>query len=98
MKNDSIWIPVTAAFPEQHVRVLVVCFNPQNHHERHVSICSYWGQDKQTGRHIWSGGKHVSYWTELPEIPEETDEERELREKITLETLRNMYRRDRKIQ
>lgn len=91
MRYDSIWTPVTTAFPEQHRRVLVVCFNPQNHSDRHVAICEYWGQDKQTGRHIWSGGKHVSYWAEIPEMPEESDAEREHREKVTIDTLRKMY-------
>lgn len=90
MQTNKFWIPTTMSLPRQHSRVLVVCFNPANHMDRHISIAEYWGQDKQTGRHIWSGNKHVSYWADLPEIPEETPSEKKYREDITLKTLREM--------
>jgi hypothetical protein len=64
--NDT-WIPVTSFLPHEYERVLVVCYNLQNHHDVHVSIATYWG--KRNGQPLWSGKKKVSHWMPLPELP-----------------------------
>ena len=61
------WIPVTECLPKEHERVLVVCYNLQNHTDVHVSIANYWG--RKNGCPMWSGKKRVSHWHPLPELP-----------------------------
>ena len=74
MTVDDIWISVNNMLPRQHERVLVVCYNTQNHMDRHVSISTFYGVDRETGRYMWSGNKHVSHWADIPEMPPETND------------------------
>ena len=60
------WISVEEALPKTHQQVLVVCTNPQNHMQRHVSLCTFNGR----GPRMWSGWKTVTHWMPLPELPE----------------------------
>lgn len=71
--NNIIWISVDDQLPKSHERVLIVGYNPQNHYDRHISLAYFYGTDRVTGRRIWSGKHHVSYWARLPEMPKETD-------------------------
>ena len=77
--REPFWIKITKndIFPHPHERVLVVCYNPQNHYDIHVSIATNWG--KIDGYPRWSGGKKVSHWASLPELPSDiTDEDRRI--------------------
>lgn len=73
LKNPAFkWIPVTEALPKNSERVLVVCVNRENHAQRHVTICEYWGdQGHLSPLYRWSGNKLVSHWAPLPELPED---------------------------
>ena len=64
------WHSVEKELPPEHYSVLVACHNPQNHMQRHVSIASFYRlRDRDAIR--WSGGKIVTHWMYLPELPEE---------------------------
>lgn len=76
MTVDDIWISVNDMLPKRHDRVLVVCHNYRNHNQKHVTIAEFWGVNQETGRHMWSGHRLVSYWAPLPEMPREPDKSR----------------------
>lgn len=69
------WISVEDRYPKNGERVLVICTNPQNHHQRHISICDHYVINDRRYRnaplHKWSGGKEVTHWMPLPEMIEE---------------------------
>ena len=67
----SKWISVNEALPKAHQQVLVVCVNPQNHMQRHVSLCTFYGATGGVRGRMWSGWKTVTHWMPLPELPEE---------------------------
>ena len=73
MREIFDWIPVTSELPKQHERVLVVCYNLQNHTQRHISISSYYVST--TGRVLWSGKKKVTHWMRLPDLPDDPGKE-----------------------
>lgn len=90
MVLDDIWISVNDMLPERLERVLVVCHNRQNHDDKHVTIAQFWGVDKATGKHMWSGRRLVSYWASLPEMPKELDKSRSLKIDIYGTILRHL--------
>lgn len=63
------WINVNDQLPRSGDRVLVVCTNPNNKMQEHISICSFthWAGEKT----YWSGRKQVTYWMPLPALPKE---------------------------
>lgn len=70
MKSE--WISVNDALPQYNQRVLVVCTNPQNFMQEHVSICTFCGTNHlgiPRARPLWSGWKTVTHWMPLPELP-----------------------------
>lgn len=72
--NNIVWNPISKESKLiSGVRYLVVCFNPQNHYDIHVSIATYMHKHKPTGRHVWSGHKHVLFWANVPEMPPESE-------------------------
>lgn len=67
--NKRQWIPATEALPGHAERVLVVCNNPQNHMDLHISISECY---RYSGQKIhWSRGYKVTHWMPLPDMPEE---------------------------
>lgn len=66
--TDNDWVSIYKDTPRVHERVLVICYNPDNHYDTHISICTYFGRNDR-GIHLWSGHKHVSHWYPLPDLP-----------------------------
>ena len=66
LSKDFKWIDIRDDQPRQFERVLVICYNRQNHMDRHVSIATYFGRRGDTGAHRWSDAKCVSHWMYLP--------------------------------
>lgn len=72
--NNIVWNPISEESKlKSGVRYLVVCYNPQNHYDVHVSMATYMCKDKRTGRHVWSGHKYVLFWANAPEMPPESE-------------------------
>lgn len=65
------WISVNDKLPKSYERVLVVCINPQNHMQKHISICYFWGNRPWSSKKepLWSGHKNVTHWMPLPDLP-----------------------------
>lgn len=66
--SDKDWISVHVKLPKTHERVLVICYDPRNHQDTHVSISTYMGRNDR-GLPIWSRHKRVSHWYPLPDLP-----------------------------
>lgn len=73
MTIDNTWISVNGFLPPINARVLVVCVNPQNKMERHVSICTFFGKN-ENGALLWSGHKKVTHWMICPDLPDEVEQ------------------------
>lgn len=66
--SDKDWISVLVRLPKVHERVLVICYDPRNHQDVHVSISTYHGRNDR-GLPMWSRHKKVMYWQPLLEVP-----------------------------
>ena len=67
----SNWISVEDKLPHKNERVIVTCVNYTNHMDEHVSVSTYFGNNR------WSGHKKVTHWMPLPELPRVIQKRRE---------------------